>query len=155
MKKYLEELFKENNWEPIEFNGQKVTMSYRIPVKSGQQFKISFLKSAEKVPQGIGVSVDRKKGIIKCNGQEIKHPVFWSKTAPEEFEFTCLTKEKEGTLGIWNIWESPGHKSTEAWTLNAGIIIEEIDPNTVILHCSCGISTPPDFEDLVIKITKV
>jgi hypothetical protein len=85
-------------------------------------------------------------------GQRIKAPQLWVDTAPGEVEFTCLPKEKVGSLGIWNIWK--GKWDTDFWIHDAGLYVETPSDNNWIFHCSDGLGGP-SFTDLVFELKRI
>jgi len=139
--------------EPIEFQDKKVMMSFRIPVKKGQEIQVEFIKYDETYQQGFEISIDQKKGFIEVNDQKLISPVFWVNTAPRIFSFKCLTKKDEGIINVWNVWQNIEYKDNiDAWIGNAGLYVEEIEQNTYIFYCSNGLNEV-NFSDLVFKLT--
>jgi hypothetical protein len=148
----LAELFIQKKGEPIEVNGKKIVMSHRIEVSKGQMLKIEFLNSENKYRQGIEFSVDKRKGQVEINGEVLTAPVLWVDTAPKTVAVKCLPKKSSGQINIWNVWNYTGEDRIDAWIGNAGMFVEEICENEIVLHCSNGIGEL-NLNELIVKVT--
>lgn len=142
---------------PIQYEGHKVWMMFRIPIQQADVFKLKWVQWSSTVRRGVnlgipGVEKKRYIGEFLIAGQRIKAPQLWVDTAPGEVEFTCLPKEKVGSLGIWNIWE--GKWGTDFWLGDAGLYVETPSDNTWIFHCSDGLGGAP-FTDLVFELKRI
>lgn len=152
----LSERLAENRGGPIEYKNRKVFMAYETVVLRNQIIDIEFVKFNKSVKQGIEMSMDRSKGylqVIDVDNEKIKHPIFWTDTAPSSFRVKCLPRKKEGTLLIWNIWIYPEEERIDAWIGNSGLYIEKVEDNVSMIHCSNGIGRV-NFDDLVFKVKK-
>jgi hypothetical protein len=150
----LAEMFIQTNGEPVVINGVQVVMSYRVEVKKGQEVKIDFISSKSSFRQGIEISLDKRKGFVEVNSQNLFTPVFWKDTAPSSFVIKCFPKKNEGQLNIWNIWQQHFNPEgrIDAWLGNSGINIEQLGTSSYQFRCSNGIGEI-DFEDLVFQVT--
>lgn len=137
---------------PIDFQDKAVVMSYKMPINKGQEVFVEILNYNTTVDQGFELSVDQRKGFIEVNGQKLKSPIFWTKTAPTTFSFKCYPKKAVGSINIWNVWRNIEHKdNVDAWIGHAGLYVEHGDDDSIIFHCSNGIQQV-DFNDLVFRI---
>ena len=137
---------------PIDYNGKNVFLSYKMPVRKGQEVEIEFMEYDKNYHQGIEVSIDQRKGEVDINGQKLVSPVFWTHTAPKIFSFVCNTKKEQGTINLWNVWQNIEHEEgIDAWIGNSGLYIERLENDTLIFYCSNGINGV-NFSDLVFKI---
>ena len=152
MGKTLAQLLSEAKGGPIDFEGKIVGMSYKVPVTKAQEIEVEILQFNEYPQQGFEVSIDQREGYIEVNGRKLTAPTFWTSTAPRMFSFRCFPKKTEGIMNIWNVWENVEYKENiDAWVGNAGLYIEKIDDESIVLHCSNGVGDV-NFEDLVLKI---
>jgi hypothetical protein len=154
MNKTLSQLFIEAKGGPILINNIPTFMSIKIPIWNGQRLDISFLYFDNQPRQGIELSVDSNKGHVEANGQIVQSPVFWTDSAPKEFEVICIPKGTSGFVNIWNIWQLSPTTTIHAWTGNAGIQVDNNTPGTFILNCSNGINEV-NFTNIVFRITVV
>lgn len=152
MEKTLAQLLSDAKGGPIDYKGKSVEMSCKIPVTKAQEIKIELLHFKENYQQGFEVSIDQRKGHIEVNGEKLTNPVFWTNTAPRTFSFRCFPKKTEGIMNVWNVWKNVEYKENiDAWVGSAGLYVERIDDESIILHCSNGIGDI-SFEDLVFKM---
>jgi hypothetical protein len=147
----LSDLFMETKGGPVLINNIPTLMAVKYPIRNGQRLNVSFLYYDNHPRQGIELSVDNNKGNIEVNGQIINRPVFWTDTAPKEFEIKCIPKGQSGFVHIWNIWQFSATKTIHAWTGNAGIQVDENTPGAIVLNCSNGLCDV-NFSNIVIRI---
>ncbi|WP_369952256.1 hypothetical protein [Ralstonia syzygii] len=147
MQKTLAEQFAANEGQPITIDGKVVVNMFRRPVKPGQVFDLRFVQGVGLPKQGLRIKV--KDGTVFINNQEIKEAIVWKESAPKQLSIECRLKKKIDTseLRIWNCWLDSGGV-TQAWTGNAGMIVEEVSDG-VTLHCSAGSG---DFDPSALEV---
>jgi hypothetical protein len=146
----LSELFQAAQGGPIEWGGQTVRMMYDLAdLGPASTLTVKFLSVSKKRPQALRLTA--KGGQFKVNDQTLEDVVLWSDSAPETVEIR-LRPPKGGTMTarIWNAWRDPSD-AMQAWIGDAGIVVDEPGPGSVLLRCSDGFDTP-SFDDLVVEL---
>jgi hypothetical protein len=134
---------------------QKQNIILKMPIKKEQVVVIEFLSFMETFHQGIGLSIDKRQGdiqVFEVDNEKIKHPVFWTDTAPRIVKIKCFPKKQDGYLHIWNIWRHSDDGGADAWIGNAGLYEELQEDGSLLFHCSNGVGDV-DFNDLIFKVT--
>jgi hypothetical protein len=123
----------------------------RIAIRRGI-ITVTFLERKPSVPQG--VALKSAKGFIKLsNGRKEKLVYVWDEEhLPKtvDHEVSC----PDGELRIWNIYKANSEKDVrkaDAWTNNAGMIVEDITSQKRRYRCSNGIGEF-DPTDLILEI---
>jgi hypothetical protein len=147
----LQYRFIESKGKPIDVEGQTVIQMDRVPIRAAN-VRIQFLKRTGKVPNGITIK-SQKGHILLSDGEKVKGVNIWDqKDLPREVEHAVLCPD--GQLLVWNIYHAIANEPLtrgEAWTGNAGMIIEKVSANKRRYRCSDGIG---DFDptDLVFEL---
>lgn len=153
MTQTLAEMFIANSGGPIEMDGKLIIMSQRFEVVTGQEVRIEFIESSSIFRQGIELSLDRRKGLLEINGENLHAPVLWVDTAPGTVVVRCYPNKSQGQLNVWNVWQySSADERIDSWTGNAGMNVVKLDEKSYEIICSSGIGEV-NFSDLRFKLT--
>tara|TARA_R110002072_G_scaffold42064_23_gene119309 strand:+ start:3133 stop:3588 length:456 start_codon:yes stop_codon:yes gene_type:complete len=145
----LEKLFIDNLGEPVVYKGQAVCGDFRIPVRTGQVFRVTFVESSSKFGQGI--SIDTNGQFVLHNArpdadQGCSKIILWEKTAPKITEWVA---EKGDWIEVWNAWDT-GDGVIDSGHRNAGMLHSEED-GVHVFRCSDG-PGDVDFGNLVFTV---
>lgn len=95
-----------------------------------------------------GVCFTLKGGSFEVHGRDLKQPVIWRDTAPDETVLTCKTKKRTRLLN-WNCWRDD-RGVMSAWVGNAGMRTTVSKEQRITVECN---SRPEvTFEDLVFDL---
>jgi hypothetical protein len=142
------EQFRESKGKPINYDGALVEMGYQREVARGTRVRVEFISANELIPQGITIKLDN--GTVVVNGQEAKQMVLWRNTAPDVVDVELRPAKQIAVFKAWNVWRSK-EGVTQAWTGNAGMIIDASE-NGATIRASSGAGNP-SFDDLNFRIT--
>jgi hypothetical protein len=122
-------------------------MLYEFPPIDGPMELRITLEASQSRPQAIRLKA--RAGTIWLNDQPLDDVVLWSDSMPPVVTAALRPQSSEEpmTLRVWNAWRDPTG-TMQAWIGDAGMIIEEPSPDTVVLHGSDGFDAPT-FDDLV------
>lgn len=135
---------------PIDVDGETVRMMFELPPVEGHAELRVALKAKSGRPQAVRLKA--RGGKLVVNGQALDDVVLWSDSAPPEVTATVepASTGKPVTVRAWNAWRDPAG-TMQAWIGDAGMIVEEGDPGSVVLRCSDGFDAPT-FDDLVVEL---
>lgn len=140
----------------IIWNGLKIKTSDMITLPVHCNLQLEFLSSAETPNQGFDIKVydgwielkDRKKvELLRTWNDPVYEPIVTYKI--------YAAKRK---IGVWNSYRMkyPGGRIVEErWTENAGFWVEKLSESCRVYHCSPGWCHPPDFEQMIVKLSIV
>ena len=123
----------------------------RISLRRGV-VAVHFISSPQSILQGVAFQSD--KGAIKLSdGSGVKRVYIWHEMDLSPIirhEVECPNRE----LKLWNVYKAttnPDRTIADAWTNNAGMIVQEISKERRRYYCSDGVG---DFskQDLVFEI---
>jgi len=126
---------------PVAVGKNKVVQMDRIPIRRGK-VTVTFRRAV--VDQGVALK-SAKGGIRLSDGRDVPLLNIWSEPnlpLQVEHDVTC----PDGGLRVWNIYRvrHPNGTTTEdAWTGNAGMIVEIVGSNRRYYRCSDG---PGEFD---------
>jgi len=147
----LQTQFIRSNGQPLNIDGYTVIQMDRIPIKQGA-ITIRFISSEATKLQG--VALKSPKGFIKLSdGSHARRVNVWyERDLPSSVrhEITC----PDGELRVWNIYKvttDEDRTRSEAWTNNAGMVVEDVSAAKRRYRCSDGLG---DFSlaDLTFEI---
>jgi hypothetical protein len=150
MSSRLGERFIEARGSPIEVDGKLVRMSFELPpIRSRTELRIQIETDSVR-PQGVRLKA--RGGKLEMNGRLEDNVVLCSDTAPRTVtaDMRPTSSRKPMVLRVWNAWRDPAG-TMHAWIGDAGIVVDEQAPGTVVLHCSDGFDAPT-FDDLVVTL---
>jgi hypothetical protein len=135
--KSLQEQFIESKGAPILVNGQKVVQMDCIPIFSGV-VTIHFLGANNRM---FGVAMKSPIGRIELSdGTHTKTVISWDEPGmPRSVEYAVACPD--GELRLWNVYRVvhlSGEITEDAWTGNAGMLVETLGGNTRRYKCSSG-----------------
>lgn len=148
----LAELFIQRRGQPVEFNGHIVVLMDRIPIRAGS-VRLEFL--GEKATSDRGIAFKSDKGWIELSsGKRVSLLHTWDEPGlprTVEHRVNC----RDGELRVWNIYRTKhtsGLISVDAWTGNAGMIVNPLTENSREYACSSG---PGGFDpsELLVRIS--
>lgn len=138
----------------ILWNGKVLRTTYEIAVQKTGAFELEFLSQARYPLQGVDVSVDEGE-ISLTRGGRVGTLRTWHDPRYEE-TVKYPFRAKNGLLRVWNVYQCAlpsGEIVDEKWTGNAGFIVEQESERQWLFHCSCGPCTPPDFDQLIFRLS--
>lgn len=146
MKSMFENLFRTNNWAPIQYKGKQVSIFDDIIIPVG---KVTLIVRFESVDSDLEQGIFLKgKGTFLVNDQRIKDAIhLWKKNSPNIVE--CILESKDGKLRIWNMWRND-NGSMQYGHNGAALYYEEIDHGRRY-YCNDGYPDD-DFNDLIFSI---
>lgn len=145
--RYLEDLFREGRTAVIEWEGVKVYSALRVcPFLTGLTISLELGETADGLQ---GVSLSCQDAVISINGVEGKNFVLWEESAPDVVTVSLRKIKPAAELLLWNVWDRYGH--TDAWLLNAGMVIDELTDRSAVVACGEG-EGPVRFTDLTIRL---
>jgi hypothetical protein len=144
--KSLGELFVESQGEAILYDGKRVVQTVEIPISHPCLFTARVIKCDQQIRQGITLRVE--PGKIEFQGAKHKSVICWYDHEPWTMAADLLPARETSKLFVWNSWSA--FAVTEAWTGNAGMVVEEPDADSDlwIARCSAGVG-PVNFDDFV------
>lgn len=154
MSQKLSERFRASQGAPIDLGGREIIMMWELDdLSAGDSIRIQFDPPQLVRPQALRVK--SRRGTIGVNGESLTDVVLWSDSAPASLEILAEPKSPGGSLNVrvWNAWRDE-EGTMQAWIGNAGIVVEEAGPGTVMLRCSDGFDEPT-FDDLIAKVEVV
>jgi hypothetical protein len=137
----------------IRWGDRDIVVGDILQVPERGRFRLQLISKADEPRQGADVDVGPGK-ITLPRGQAVALLRTWF---DEEYE-DVVEYEYESPRGLMrtcNVYEMKlGHNLVEdRWGDFAGMWIEELGPGDRIYHCSQGLSDPPNFNDLVYRLT--
>jgi hypothetical protein len=154
--------FAESGFEPVEVDGQFVHPMLRLDPKPGDRLEIRWVSANAPRIQGLGVRL-RRPGVSGKEGYggvlrvaEVESPaiMLWMDTAPSSFAVECVKVVEGAQVQVSNRWRLDDGREDE-WLNNFGMLVEEIGPESFVLHCSDGCGEAPTFDDLVVQVQLV
>lgn len=122
-----------------------VVMIESFPIYDGERLRLVFESVDSPNRQGVWMMT---KGKLVINGQHSAGMDIWQDTAPTEVPIECHTES--GVLLLYNIYESQGKRSSQAWT--SGMLVEDL-PHGRRYRCNdFGLET--NFDKLVFRIER-
>ncbi len=142
----FEDLFKESNWLPVEYQGKQVLISDTINFSPGKmKFTITFEKINSDWEQGIFL---KGKGVFFINNERLADSIYlWQKTSSTVVEF--VFESKDGVLKIWNMWRI--EKGSMQYGHNGAALYYNKISNGKRYYCNDGYPDD-DFDDLIFTI---
>jgi hypothetical protein len=137
--------------QPINVDGNVAVQMDRIPIKCGT-VTVSFLSAKSPAAQGVAFK-SAKGGIKLSDGKKVKLVYVWDeKKLPKvvRHEVVC----PDGVLRLWNIYKIGDERDltrADAWTNNAGMVIDELGLNKRRYRCSDGLGEF-DPDDLIFEV---
>ncbi|HXK59524.1 MAG TPA: hypothetical protein PLP42_06460 [Acidobacteriota bacterium] len=137
----LQELFLRSGGKSVRVGDHQVIQMDRIPIRAGRVV-IQFLDP----PTGVhGVAIKAKGGGIELSdGRWVELVHLWDEPGfPRRIEHNVDCPE--GWLRLWNIYRTKhktGEVTEDAWTGNAGMIVDYADAGVRRYRCSAG---PDEF----------
>lgn len=145
--KNLSELLAEARGLPIRFGGVEVRAICEIPIPETSRLHISFIHATTTRPQALRIRAE--KVMLEVRDSRVNDAIFWTDTAPREFEVIAQPATSGASIKVWNEWrDRVGIQN--AWMGNAGMAVTA-DDKVITLRCSDGIGDPA-FDDLVVSI---
>jgi hypothetical protein len=145
--KNLSELLADARGLPIRFGDFEVRAIYEIPIRDTSTLHISFIHATTTRPQALRI---RSESVtLKVRESRVKDAIFWTDSAPREFEVTADPPTTGGSIKLWNEWRDRAGIQN-AWMGNAGMVVTAKD-GVVTLRCSDGVGAP-EFDDFVVSI---
>jgi hypothetical protein len=147
----LQTQFLASKSQPLRIGDHDVVQMDRIPIKEGV-ISVHFISKQGDILQGVALRV-RTGGIVLSDGSTAMRVNIW-----DESGLPRLVQHKvqcpDGELRVWNIYKATADRDltrADAWTNNAGMIVEEISNEMRRYHCSDGLG---DFDptDLVFEV---
>jgi hypothetical protein len=135
--KSLQERFAETRGSPIIVDDLEVIQMDRIPVT--ECFVTIEMLGDQTGRFGVALK-SRMGGIELSDGRLVKLLYTWNEPRLPS-KVAHRVECPDGELRVWNIYRvnhSTGHVSEDAWTGNAGMIVEQITDNKRLYHCSSG-----------------
>lgn len=146
----LQELFIESKGAPVVLGDCSVIQMDRIPIKSGI---VSVEFQGEPVGR-YGVALKSAKGgIVLSDGRTAPLVHVWDEPdRPRKalHRIDC----PDGELRVWNVYRTKHHNgevTEDAWTGNAGMVVDYQGPNIRSYRCSSGLGAfnPDEFAFLL------
>jgi hypothetical protein len=156
----FEELFKQNNWQPIVYKGKTLSLFDIFPIQLKEKLRLVFESINSDWRQGVEISVVNKKGNrgwLIINGKRRTSVVLMQDETPPVIEF--LARAKDGKLYVNNAWIDPPRPWAAGIYFIGGrisgsaMIVEEL-PNGRRYRCNDG-ERDEDFDDIVFRIERV
>lgn len=144
MNKPFEYFFNDNNGEAFDYNGKKISLSYKRLVLNNQKFSVENFKSNSKWKQG--VVVHSFNGFLKINKTRNDKIVLWEDTIPKVVDFEV---DGNSTLVIYNVWDI-GNGVMQYGHNGAGLYIKE-ENDRVLFFCNDGYPDD-DLDDLTFDL---
>ena len=149
------ELFRAANSPVIDYEGQKIMIADRFPVKNGDRLIIKLESTNSEYKQGFSIDITghcEMDGSIYQHGKGIDM-IFWEDTMPNEFTMTVFTEQ--GYVWVQNFWEHinyQGVPSIHKAHNGAAMVAEEIE-NGRRYRCNDG-KPDDDFDDIVFTVQR-
>ncbi len=147
MNKTLSQLLAEARGAPIRFGDVEVRAIYEIDIRANSMMQVSFVHSTSAAPQALRVKAEG--ATLTVNAVTVKEAIYWTDTAPKDFDVSVVLTRTIGKLKMWNEWRSPGGLQN-AWIGNAGMVVVD-SGSELLLKCADGIGEPT-FDDLIVQI---
>lgn len=148
MSKNLSELLADARGAAIRYGDVDVTAIYELPLTTSSVLRVTFSEFSRQVPQGLRFRAEG--ATIGTNGLTLTDAVFWTDTAPPQFDVTVTPSRKRVVLKIWNEWRDE-HGLEHAWIGNAGMVVER-DGDRMLIRCSDGVGAV-SFTDMVVRLS--
>lgn len=142
---HLSAMFAEQQTSVIDWDGALYSL-YELPTEVSN-LNVAFECASTTFRQALRLKV--RGGELNSNGVAATDLVLWQDTSPALIEVRVRWTGKSRSLRIWNAWDHNG--TMHAWVGNAGMRVEQLDPQTLLLRCSDG-NGEPSFEDLVARV---
>lgn len=142
----LQYKFIESKGAPISLNGQNVIQLDTIPIHKG----IVSIRFISILNGEFGVVLKSKNGyIVLSEGRHTKCLFTWNEPKLPRiinYEVNCT----DGKLRVWNVYKvhhHTGEVTEDAWTGNAGMIVENRNRYARLYKCSSGLGefNPEEF----------
>lgn len=137
----FEELFRESNGKPVEYNGKVIQMMDEVAIGESARLRIEFDEVNSEWRQGISLTTE---GTFEVGEQRIKRGlVLWQDTAPQQVDI--VVSSKSGTLQVKNVWDI-GDGVVHSWHNGAAMIVNR-DGMRIRYQCNDG-HADDDFDDM-------
>jgi hypothetical protein len=141
----LQEQFLQHGGSPIEIDQCAIVQMDRLPIHDAT-VTLRFLRGQS----GNGVALKSANGFITLSDDRSSSLIHIWNEPNLPSEVTHFVRCPDGELRVWNIYhvQHPGGQVTEdAWTGNAGMIVENIAERKRHYRCSAGPGNfDPNFE---------
>jgi len=155
----MEQAYVANGFEPVIYEGVLVHSFVPINVSTGDTIRVAWQSTRSPLVQGLALRL-RRPGVTGSKGYAGRLRIgdsvspgkaLWMDTAPAIVDIHCDAVPADTRLEFSNRWRAPNGREDE-WLNNYGIRVEELGPDSWILHCSDGVGDRPTFDDLVVRI---
>ncbi|WP_146742338.1 hypothetical protein [Oleiagrimonas sp. MCCC 1A03011] len=138
----------------ILWNGKAVRAGFEIIAPKEGRFRLEFISAPREPSQGVDVKIE--DGAIALPGGGFVNTLrTWHEPSYEDFiEYSY--KSNDGVIKLWNVYHRSwpdGRMTEEKWTGNAGFLVEEDGKDCWLFRCSDGLSSPPDFTQLIFRFS--
>jgi hypothetical protein len=132
----LQEMFVASRGAPVVIDGKRIVQMDRLPIRRAM---VTISADATLTNQGIALKTN-KGGVRLSNGVSVSLLHTWFDSGLP-LSVSHFVECQDGELRVWNIYRTkhPGGSITEdAWTGNAGMLVENVSPTRRRYLCSPG-----------------
>jgi hypothetical protein len=147
MTKNLSELLADARGGSIRYGDVDVSAMYELSLNARSVLRVAFDEVTADLPQALHLKAEG--GTLLTNGMSLKDAIFWTDSAPLQFDVSFTPSRPKAVIKIWNEWRDENGVE-QAWVGNAGIVIAR-DDNELLFKCSDGVG-PPNFDDFIVRI---
>lgn len=136
----------------ILWDGREVRTMHWVPVPNEFRVTLEFVSEPD-IDQAADIKVEDGY-LTLAGGEQLSLPRTWH---DPDYEPTVQYwgHSRSGRILVYNVSRvaRAGRVSEEKWTGNAGMLVEQAGPSGWLYRCSSAASFPPNFGDIVFKVT--
>ena len=138
----------------IEFDGRQLRTTQWLAVEKGDVVRVRFERWVASPVQGVAVFFrEQPRGELEVAGVRAKRMLLWTDTAPRDVEVHVVKAKRGGEIGIRNVWRDLKYGSTMSGMSCAAIDSRQEPDGSLLLACSDGWGSEPNFDDLVVRVS--
>jgi hypothetical protein len=147
----FQDQFVASKGQPIQYEGREVHLAVRLPVTTGDEFRIRLVHASPDPIQGLKIRAERAQiATVRDAGAQF---VIWNDTAPAETTIRVNTALPGATLILRNVWKHGAEGAMMQGLRYAGMMQELDATGALVLQCSDGRGAP-DFHDLIAVVSR-
>jgi hypothetical protein len=136
----------------IEYEGRRLQRSYQLLVAQGDRLHFLFEEFVQRPVQGLGIRLDDRRGALEVAGTQARDLVLWTDTAARHVECVVRKAKPGAHLRLMNQWRDEKYGTTMLGLNAAAMEVLPQSDGSIILACSDGWGTEPNFSDLVMRL---